>query len=123
MSNNILVISNLLWREEAFFQDFFNINQFSPGTYFMPIRSIEDSPQGYARLGGALYLLIILFGAFAEGFVTNKLLVGGDAAASARNILAAPGLWQVGVAANVLVVGCAERPFARLRNSCTWRVW
>ena len=71
------------------------------------MRSIETSPQLYARLGGALYLVIILFGAFSEGFVTNKLLVAGDAAASARNILAAPGLWQVGVAANVLVVGCA----------------
>ena len=71
------------------------------------MRSIETSPQLDARLGGALYLVIILFGAFSEGFVTNKLLVAGDAAASARHILAAPGLWQVGVAANVLVVGCA----------------
>ncbi|MFC6224118.1 DUF4386 domain-containing protein [Hymenobacter artigasi] len=68
------------------------------------MRSVNASPQGYARLGGALYLAIILFGAFSEGFVTNKLLVAGDAAASARNILAAPGLWQGGVAANVLVV-------------------
>ena len=68
------------------------------------MRSIETSPQPYARLGGALYLFIILFGAFSEGFVTNKLLVAGDAAASARHILAAPGLWQGGVAANVLVV-------------------
>ena len=67
-------------------------------------RSIETSPLFYARLGGALYLLIIVCGAFAEGFVSNKLLVAGDAAASARHILAAPGLWQLGTAANLLVV-------------------
>ena len=71
------------------------------------MRSIETSPLPYARLGGTLYLVIILFGIFSEGFVTSKLLVAGDAAASARNILAAPVLWQVSVAANVLVVLCA----------------
>ena len=70
----------------------------------MTARTIETSPLGYARLGGALYLAIILLGAFAEGFVTNKLLVAGDAAATAHNILAAPLLWRCGVAANVLVV-------------------
>ncbi|GAA3983961.1 DUF4386 domain-containing protein [Hymenobacter antarcticus] len=73
----------------------------------MAIRSIETAPLGYARLGGALYLVIILSGAFAEGFIINKLIVGGNAAATARNILASPMLWQVGVAGNVLVVLCA----------------
>ncbi|WP_223651695.1 DUF4386 domain-containing protein [Hymenobacter psoromatis] len=73
----------------------------------MTTRSIETSPQLYARLGGALYLVIIIFGGFAEGFVTGKLLVAGNAAATARNILAAPALWQLGVVANTLVVVCA----------------
>lgn len=73
----------------------------------MSTHSIKTSPQLYARIGGALYLVIILFGMFSEGFVASKLLVAGDAAASARHILAAPGLWQVSVAANVLVVLCA----------------
>ncbi|WP_400193883.1 DUF4386 domain-containing protein [Hymenobacter sp. B81] len=73
----------------------------------MTARSIETSPLLYARIGGALYLAIILCGAFAEGFVTGKLVVGGDAAATARNILAAPELWQLGVAGNVLLVLCA----------------
>ena len=61
----------------------------------------------YARLGGALYLVIILFGAFAEGFATSKLVVAGDAAATAQHILAAPMLWRGAVAANLLVVLCA----------------
>jgi hypothetical protein len=65
------------------------------------------SPWRYARLGGALYLAIILLGAFAEGFVMNELVVAGDAVATARNILGAPGLWRLGVAGNVLLVLCA----------------
>lgn len=75
----------------------------------MPItaRPIETSPLLYARLGGALYLAIILLGVFAEGFVTSKLIVPGNAAATAHNIMAAPLLWHVGAAANVLVVLCA----------------
>ncbi|MBC7447639.1 MAG: DUF4386 domain-containing protein [Hymenobacteraceae bacterium] len=73
----------------------------------MTARTIETSPQVYARFGGALYLAIILFGAFAEGFVSSKLEVAGNAVATAHNILAAPGLWRLGVAANVLLVVCA----------------
>ena len=73
----------------------------------MAIRSIETAPLGYARLGGALYLVIILFGAFAEGFISSKLIVGGNAAATAHHILGSPMLWQIGVVGNVLVVLCA----------------
>ncbi len=73
----------------------------------MANQSVETFPQTYARTGGLLYLVIILFGAFAEGFVTSKLVVSGDAAATAHNILASPALWQLGVAANLVVVLCA----------------
>jgi hypothetical protein len=73
----------------------------------MEIKSVENSPQLYAQIGGALYLAIIVLGAFAEGFVNNKLIVSGDAATTAANILAAPQLWRLGVAGNFLVVLCA----------------
>ena len=73
----------------------------------MAIPSVETSPQGYARLGGALYLVVIAFGFFAEGIVTNKLIVSGDAAATAHNIMASPMLWRLGVAANLIVPVCA----------------
>jgi hypothetical protein len=43
-------------------------------------------------------LAIIILGAFAEGFVTNKLIVSGDSATTATNILASPGLWRLSVA-------------------------
>jgi len=65
---------------------------------------VEFSPQRYARLGGAMYLAIILLGAFAEGFVTNKLVVSGDAAATAHNILASMSLWRLGIASDLIVV-------------------
>jgi hypothetical protein len=73
----------------------------------MPIPSVETSPQVYARLGGALYLVVIAFGLFAEGFVTNKLIVSGDAAATAHNIMASPMLWRLSVAGNLIIPMCA----------------
>lgn len=73
----------------------------------MTHQSVENCPQRYARTGGALYLMIIVLGAFAEGFVTSKLIVSGDPAATAHNLLASPGLWRLGVAADFIVVLCA----------------
>jgi hypothetical protein len=73
----------------------------------MASHTFEEYPQRYARIGGALYLAIILLGAFAEGFVANKLVVSGDAMATAHNILASPGLWQLSVAGDLIVVLCA----------------
>lgn len=62
----------------------------------------DASPQGYARLAGAIYLLVIVFGMFSEGFVMNKVVVSGDVAATARNILASGDLWRISVAGNLL---------------------
>jgi hypothetical protein len=73
----------------------------------MTVPSVETSPQLYARLGGALYLVVIVFGLFAEGFVSNKLIVSGNAAATAHNIMAAPLLWKLSVAGNLIVPVCA----------------
>ncbi|HEV3017820.1 MAG TPA: DUF4386 domain-containing protein [Burkholderiaceae bacterium] len=73
----------------------------------MASRSVETSPQGYARLGGALYLAIIVLGAFFEGFVANTLVVPGDAATTAHNIASSPDLWRLSVAGNLIVPLCA----------------
>jgi hypothetical protein len=73
----------------------------------MTVPSVETSPQVYARLGGALYLVVIVFGLFAEGVVNNMLIVSGDAAATAHNIMAAPRLWTLSVAGNLIVPVCA----------------
>src|SRR5580698_6868684 len=73
----------------------------------MANHTVEGAPQIYARTGGALYLVIIVLGAFAEGFVANKLIAPGDIATTAHNILAAQTLWRLSVAGNLCVVLCA----------------
>jgi hypothetical protein len=73
----------------------------------MANHSVENSPQRYARIGCVLYLAIIVLGAFAEGVVTNKLIVSGDAATTAHNILGSAQLWRLGVAGDFIVVLCA----------------
>ena len=45
------------------------------------------SPKKAARVAGMLYLLLIIFGVFAEMFVRSKLIVWDDAAATASNIM------------------------------------
>ena len=57
----------------------------------------------YARLAGAIYLLIILFGGFSEGYVMNTLVVSSDTVATAHNIIASSGLWRLSVAGNLIV--------------------
>src|SRR4051794_15837656 len=68
---------------------------------------METFPQTYARVGGVLYLLIIVLGVLANAFVRGTLVVDNDAAATAHNIMASQSLWSVGAAANLLVVLCA----------------
>ena len=50
------------------------------------MRSIKTT----ARIGGILYLIIIVAGIFGELFVRDKLIVSGDAAATANNIMSSP---------------------------------
>jgi hypothetical protein len=66
----------------------------------------EISPQISARIAGFLYLIIITLGIFAEVFVRERVLVSGDAAATARNILAHEQLYRLGFAAGIIVCLC-----------------
>jgi hypothetical protein len=61
-----------------------------------------SSPKRLARIAGILYLLVGIFGGFAEGYVDPKLYVAGNAAATAGNVLANPGLVRLGVASHLL---------------------
>jgi hypothetical protein len=60
------------------------------------------SPKRLARIAGVLYLLVGIFGGFAEGFVYPKMYVAGDAAATAGNVVANPGLVRLGVVADLV---------------------
>lgn len=68
--------------------------------------SIERSPQIYARLGGLLYLAIILLGLFGEMFVRATLVASGDPATTANNILASDLLWRAGIVGDLLMQVC-----------------
>jgi uncharacterized protein DUF4386 len=73
----------------------------------MTDRTIESSPQLYARIGGALYLVIIVIGLFGEMFVRDKLIVSGDATATATNIMVSESLWRFHIAAELFLLICA----------------
>ena len=68
--------------------------------------NIETSPQVYARMGGGLYLIIIVLGIFGEVFVRDKIIVAGDPSATAANITAMESLWRLGIATEFLSLIC-----------------
>jgi hypothetical protein len=72
----------------------------------MSIRKTEISPQLYARIGGLAYLLIIVAGGLNEMFIRNAMIVSGDAAATANNIVASPLLWRISIAGDITMHVC-----------------
>jgi hypothetical protein len=60
------------------------------------------SPRRLARIAGFLYLLVGIFGGFAEGYVEPKLYVAGNAAATAGNVVANAGLLRIGIFADLM---------------------
>jgi hypothetical protein len=68
---------------------------------------VETSPQLYARIGGVLYLIIIVVGLFGEAFVRGRIVVSGDATATAANLRSLESLWRFGVAAEFVLLMCA----------------
>ncbi|HEX5124870.1 MAG TPA: DUF4386 domain-containing protein [Rhodanobacteraceae bacterium] len=67
------------------------------------------SPKSLARIGGALYIFIIVAGIFGEAFVRDALIVSGNAAATAANVAAHEGLWRLGIAGD-LAMHIADLP-------------
>lgn len=67
---------------------------------------IETSPKTYARIGGLLYLIIIVAGFCSEFFFRGKIIASGDPEATARNVVAFEELWRIGIALEYICIIC-----------------
>lgn len=63
--------------------------------------------QSYARAAGVALFLTIVFGAIGEAYIPGRIVVRGDAAATAANIIAHPTLFRLGFA-TYLVEGICD---------------
>lgn len=63
-------------------------------------------PNRYARIAGALYLVIIVAGIAGPMLTREALVVPHDAVATARNIAASPELWRVGISLDLVAQLC-----------------
>ena len=76
------------------------------GTDVMMERIAETSPRLKARITGAFYILTILTGIVAQGFVSGRLVKDGDGASTATNIVTHWGLFQLGFAVYLIEMAC-----------------
>jgi hypothetical protein len=60
-----------------------------------------------ARIGGLLYLIIIVIGATGEAVVRGRIVVPGNAAATVANLRSLEWLWRLGVAGELVLLICA----------------
>jgi len=60
------------------------------------------STKNPGRFAGLLYLLTSMVGFFAMGYVPNKLIVHGNATATANNIAASETLFRLGIASELI---------------------
>lgn len=72
----------------------------------MKTRLTEISTVAYARITGIFYLVIIVFGLFSEIAVRSRLIVQGDAAETAVNIMASQTLFRIGFASDLVIFLC-----------------
>jgi hypothetical protein len=69
----------------------------------MTSRTVNISPQVYARIAGVLYLLNIACGLFGEIYVRSHLVVAGDALTTAHRIMGSEFLFRCGIAGDLIM--------------------
>lgn len=75
-------------------------------TTLMANRSTESSPKVIARITGVFYLINILAGVFAQGFVSGRLVNLSDATATATNLVTHELLFRLGFAVYIVEMAC-----------------
>jgi hypothetical protein len=71
-----------------------------------PSQISTRSAQRYARIAGFLFLITLVAGGFGEFYVPSKIIVSGNAAATANNIQASGWLFRLGFAAYLVEAVC-----------------
>ncbi|HTI88946.1 MAG TPA: DUF4386 domain-containing protein, partial [Puia sp.] len=66
----------------------------------------EISPQTYARIGGLIYLVIIILGGLDEAFIRSRLIVSGDVATTSHNIMASKELFRRSIVGDLIMQVC-----------------
>jgi hypothetical protein len=67
---------------------------------------VTTSVQSYARAAGILFLFTMIGGFFGEMYMPSRIVVAGDAAATARNIVESSFLFRLGFAAYLVEAIC-----------------
>lgn len=67
----------------------------------------QINPRRLARIGGALYLVIIVIGMAGEALIRGTIVRPRDAAATAANLESLEMLWRLGIAAEFVLLICA----------------
>ncbi len=70
----------------------------------MNVIQSNDTIKATARLAGVVYLTLFISGIVAEFFVRTSLIVPGDALVTASQIGAAPGLFRIGIVADLVMI-------------------
>ena len=68
----------------------------------MTTRTAGTSPLLIARFAGFLYLLVVPLGIFGSLYVPSRLIVPGDAARTADNLMASESLFRLGIVSDLL---------------------